>query len=559
LPDTLYYNNDKQNFSNIILRNKVNGSYEYQLDSSSSLKITADGGDDHKITNLNDSSDARASDNSLVNQAFRKTSSVGDNYSVNSNIIFRKKFKKKGRTLSFNFKENYADNTSTGYLYSDNKYYLGGIINKDSLTDEYKTIRNENTLLDGKLTYSEPINKISSLVFNYGLVVNNSLSEVNSFNKNADGKYLALDSSFSSDYKFNILTNGAGAAYSLFKKKLKLNIGTNIAYTNFTQTNMNTDSVSTRNFINWYPSASMTYQFSQQRRLFIRYNGNTQQPTIQQLQPLLTNNDPLNITIGNPLLKPSFQNNLSFNFSDYKILSDRSIWMGADYSFPQNNISTDSYIDSFGRNVTQYVNLNGNHTLNGYIYYGIKIKKPDVRINFNANVNESRYVSIVNNENNVTNSGDYTFGVNFNKEKQKKYSLNLNLSATYTTSTSSIQSGIVTKYWQYDIDPNGDVYLPKKFQIHSDCDFNLRPASTAFPSTNVILWNAWIGKKFLKNDVLLVKIIANDLLDNNIGFSRSVNSNFITQNTYSTIRRYFLLGVTWNFNKAGTKAPSQDN
>ncbi len=64
-----------------------------------------------------------------------------------------------------------------------------------------------------------------------------------------------------------------------------------------------------------------------------------------------------------------------------------------------------------------------------------------------------------------------------------------------------------------------------------------------------------LAKHFLKKDALLVKIIGHDLLDQNIGFDRTVNSNFISENTYSTIKRYFLLSVVWNFNKAGTKAP----
>jgi len=96
--------------------------------------------------------------------------------------------------------------------------------------------------------------------------------------------------------------------------------------------------------------------------------------------------------------------------------------------------------------------------------------------------------------------------------------------------------------------------------VHSDCDFSLRQKTPVFTTNNnVIRWNAWFGKKFLKNDALLIKVIGNDLLDQNIGFSRSVNSNFISQNTYSTIRRYLMLSVVWNFTKAGTKMPGQND
>ena len=145
------------------------------------------------------------------------------------------------------------------------------------------------------------------------------------------------------------------------------------------------------------------------------------------------------------------------------------------------------------------------------------------------------------------------------KEKKIRNSIYSN-SATYTNSQSSIQESIQTKYWTFDINPNFDIFLPLKFQVHSDLDFNTSGKKTPVfnTNTNVARWNAWIGKKFMKNDALLIKIIGNDLLDQNIGFNRSVNSNFITQNTYSTIRRFFLLGITWNFTKAGVKMPGQD-
>ncbi|HMH33634.1 MAG TPA: carboxypeptidase-like regulatory domain-containing protein, partial [Puia sp.] len=44
LPDTLYFNNERKTFSNQILRNRLSGIYEMQFDSTSSIKINADGG-----------------------------------------------------------------------------------------------------------------------------------------------------------------------------------------------------------------------------------------------------------------------------------------------------------------------------------------------------------------------------------------------------------------------------------------------------------------------------------------------------------------------------------
>ncbi len=556
LPDTLYFNNDKQIFANKILRNRANVSYEYQLDSMSSIKISADGGDDHKITNLLDSSESRASDSSLVNNAFRRTSAIGDNRTVNSNIIFRKKFKKKGRTLSFNLRENYSNNTSTGYLYSANNFYLKNILTQDTITDQYKTNSSESILFNAKLAYTEPLSKVSSLVINYGVIINNSNASVKSYNKGADGKYSALDSLYSSDYLFNILTNKGGAAYSLYQKKFKMNFGTDVGYSSYTQQNEIDDSSLSRKFVNWYPYANASYQFSQERSFWFNYYGATVQPTIQELQPVLTNIDPLNLTLGNTALKPAFQNNLSLSFRDYKVLKQRGIYIGINYGFTENFIGNKSYVDSFGRTINQYINVNGDHSYGLHLNYDYKIKKYDLNSWLFSDINSYRNVSVVNNLLNITQSADYTVGFGFEKDKEKKYSFNFNPSITYTTSNSSIQQSLQIHYFAFDTDPSLLLYLPHKFQIRTDCDFNLKQKTPAFNNnTNVILWNAWIGRTFLRNDKLLVKVVGNDLLDQNIGFNRTVNSNFISQNTYSTIRRYFLLSVSWNFNKAGTKAP----
>ena len=558
LPDTFYYNNQKQSFNNKILRNRASGIYEFQFDSTSSLKINADGGIDHKITNSDYYSEALASDSSLVNQSNRTVSTDGMANSLNSNILWRKKLKKKGRTISFNFRENYTSNNSTGYLYADNDFYSNGILTQNQIVDQYKEFDNKNLLLNAKITYSEPLSPVSALVGNYGVYLDNSSSDRNSYNKAGDGKYNELDSLYSNDYQFNIFTQQGGLSYILSKKKLKFNAGTNVGFTDFKQTDVHENVATNRDFVNWYPQATMTYSIAQQTRIGFRYNGNTTQPTIKQIQPILNNEDPLNIYIGNPNLKPQFTNNFRIFFNDYKVLKERGIYMNVSGNFTQDAISSRDYIDSLGRKVYQSINVDGNHSFSGFFGYWFKWKKPGINIDLNPSFSNNKYVSIVNNVLNSTLSNNFTFGVNLNKWKEKKYGIGFSSSATYTESTSSIEENIRTSYWTFNMHPDVDFFLPLKFQVHSDCDFSFRQKTSVFDvNTNVILWNAWAGKKFLKGDALLLKVSANDILNQNIGFNRTVNSNYISQNTYSTIQRYFMLSVVWNFTKSGTPMPQE--
>jgi hypothetical protein len=560
LPDTFYYNNQRQSFKNQILRHSFNGSYEFKFDSTSTLKIQADGGTDHKTTNSIYHSEALASDSSMVNANDRSTSTLGNTQTANSNLLWRKKLPKKGRTISLNLRENYTKTSSSGYLNSNTQLFSDGLASTDSVIDQYKNYHTDNILLDGKATYTEPLSKASFLIANYGMTVNNSHSDRSSFNKSQGGKYNSLDSLYSNDYQYNILTQRGGIAYNLVKKKLRFNIGSDIGSTDYDQRDLHTDTAASRHFINWYPQSSVTYSFTSQQRLNFSYNGSTIQPTLTQLQPILTNEDPLNITVGNPGLKPQFSNRFTLFYNDYKVLSERGIWGYANFGFTQNAISNSVNVDTSGRRVSQYVNVDGNSYLSAQLAYNRKIKPWNTYVGISGNVNQNRNVSVVNQLQNTTNSGSYRIGLNINKSKDKKYEFGLNPSATYTLSKSTINTGVTTHYWTYSINSEMDVFLPLKFQIHGDADINLRQKTSVFDNNNnVVLLNAWIGKKLMKKDALLLKASVNDLLNQNTGFNRTVNSNFISQNTYATIRRYFMFSIVWNFTKAGAPAPPNGN
>ena len=559
LPDTLYYNNQRQSFRNQIIRHSFGGAYEYKFDSTSSLKIMADGGTDHKTTNNIFHSEALASDSSLVNQNDRTTSTSGDNHVVNSNLLWRKKLAKKGRTISLNLRENYTDNTSSGFLNSDTRLYTEGALFKDSLIDQYKNYHTQTMLFDSRITYTEPLSRVSFLSASYGISSNNSHSDRNSFNKTTGGKYSELDSLYSNDYRYNVFSQKAGMSYSLVKKKLRLTAGSDVGLTNFSQDDLHADTSLKRHFVNWFPNVSATYLFNNMRRLNFFYWGSTIQPQVQQIQPILTNEDPLNITIGNPGLKPSFVNRLQLYFNDYKVLTDRGIWINASYSFTQNAIGNSVFVDSVGKRVSQFVNVSGNHSLSFYGGYSFKWHKPNINFDFFGNLNNNTNVSVVNNLANSTNSQNYTFGNGIWTSKEKKYEFSTRFSATYTQSQSTINTSVTTHYWTYSINPSADVFLPFKFQVHADADISLRQKTSVFDNNNnVVLLNAWLGRKFLKKDALLLKASGNDLLNQNVGFNRTVNSNFISQNTYSTIKRYFMLSLVWNFTKPGTPAPARN-
>jgi len=548
--DSVNYNNSYQQFKNTLLRNGSNAAYEVYLDSFSSIKVAVNGGVDHKLTTIEDSS-VGITNSMLVNKSARNLSGVINKSAFSGIVAFKKRFKKAGRTIVLNIGHSYSANRSNGYLYNIIDTFNNNILAGQKKTDQYKRNTMLSALINARVTYTEPLSATSTIAFNYGISTNNNNAKKSSFNKNSDGKYAVLDSLYSNYYQLNVITNKAGIAYSFARKKINFDIGSDLGYASFKQTNLLEDTSAKRTFLNWYPYANLTFVLAQRRRLYISYTGNTTQPAIQQLQPIATNDDPLNVIIGNANLSPEFDNEVNVKFTDYKVLTERSFFCVLTYRFIDNAITNKTIFDAYGKQVNQFINLNGNHSFFGNFNYGIKLKKWDGYFNIGANIGNVKAANIVNNLVNITRSNNFTGGISFNKDKQDKYSLALQLVTTYTTSASTIQENLKTRFWTYKAVAEGDIYLPYKFQLHGDIDYTIRQKIPGFVSNkNIFLLNGRFEKKILKDNALSIGISGNDILNQNLGFSRTVTSNFIAQSTNSTIGRNFMLSVLWNFNKA---------
>ncbi len=88
-------------------------------------------------------------------------------------------------------------------------------------------------------------------------------------------------------------------------------------------------------------------------------------------------------------------------------------------------------------------------------------------------------------------------------------------------------------------------------ELSSNLNADLRQRIQAFASNvNLVVWNAGISKKLFKKDAGKIGLYANDILNDNKGFTRTINSTFISDDRYEKISRYFLVKFEWSFNKA---------
>lgn len=553
LPDSAYYTNQSRRNFTTGDRHRIDGMYEWKYDSLSSLKVTANASYADTRSTADYTSESKGQSGAMLNNSTRRNTNDGTTRSINANAIWRKKFAKKGRSMSIDFNESFRSQETNGFLRSVNNFFSSDTLASSTTIDQRKKLNSEQLQLTGKISYTEPLSKVMFLEFNYGLTVNNNSSENLSFNKDNTDDYMALDSLFSSHYDYDVLTHTGGSNLRFVYKSVNFSFGGSVANAQFRQKDLLYDTAYDRNYTNFFPRANFNWKIGKQSSFSLTYNGSTRQPSLDQIQPIRQNTDPLNISIGNPDLKQEFNNNFNLRYNDYKVFSGVYTYAGVGFNFTDNDISRTETVNEFGARVYRYINIDGNY--NGWAYggYGFKFKKLNLRMDFNGNINTNHINNFVNGLANTSNNNSYSIGIGLNYDKENKWNFYYRPSVSFNDNRSTINT-ISTNFWSVQNELNGSVQLPWKFEVGTDIDWNVRQKTVVFDNNNnVFLWNAYVSRKFLKGDKMVVRLYVNDILNQNLGFNRYGENNYISQNTYNTIRRYGMLSLTWNFSKSPTQ------
>ncbi|WP_018629673.1 TonB-dependent receptor [Niabella aurantiaca] len=554
LPTGLILSNADNHFENSSSNHKANAKYIHKFDTTSTVTIYSDGTLYNSENNRQSTSKSSKGDGSLLNDNRSSSSGKYDYNSYNLNLSWEKKLKKYGRTISFYLDNNIFDDASTGENSSESRFYSDAQTPDSSALLHLKREMNDKSRSSNfRSIYTEPLSKKWSLILNYTLYNNEVTDDKRSYNLAKNPEARTADTAFSSVINTSIWTNEGGAALNYHFKKITLNIGNKLKKVNFNINDLFTQRELTKNYLNWNPNASLQYNITQFKSLRISYTGNSDNPERTQLMPYNYNNSQLVTWLSNPDLKNSFSNKFSGNYYASKGLA--MVYWGANGSF---NITSDpitisSAVDkTTGAYTYRYDNMAGYNNLNynGYMYYGRMIKKWEVRAGLYGGINGGKSFSQIDQTINELNYNTYTLSLGAGKEKPEKHSFYLNATGGYTRNTSSLQPEQTNNYFFYTLNPAADIYFLKKFQLHTDLNYFWQQKTRAFSDNfNRAIWNAWIGRHFLKNDQLTIKISCNDILNENNGYTRTASNTLFSENRYTTIRRFFMLGATWSFTK----------
>ena len=553
LPDSSWLSRSNNNSYNSNSKHALNLTMEFNLDSANSLKWTTRVNKKNTINRSLSYSEMLTEGLDSINNSQRNQHSTGDNNSFNSTLLWKHKFKKLSRTLSVNTDFNSSSSTNDGYLYSLNRYYTNGIRNRTDTVDQEQIRDNDTKGINTKISYTEPLAKDFYMELSHSIAWNSSSSDRITYKKANNGKYEDEVDSLSNSFVFDRLVNTPGLNFRMNKKKYSYSFGASAGFSQFKQKNKTLNTATSYNFVNFFPQAMFNYKFKPNTGFRINYNGSTQAPSLEQLQPVAVNTDPLNIYMGNPLLKQSFRHSFGTSFNFFNVLKEKGMWTSINFSMTDNAFVQSSNIDASGRRTYQTVNSDGQYNFNLYSDYSFKVKK--VRLGAGPTANIYRSVDYINGIKNFTTTKSAGLRLNASMQKENKFDFDFGPEFTLNDSRGSINTAANAKYWQLELWGSGRLHLPKKFELHTDINSELRQKDKRFAqNNNFTRWNMDLTKRFFKGNDLEVKFGVYDILNQNRGFDRRFNSYSFTESYYTTLRRFWLLTLTWNISKNGKPA-----
>ena len=138
------------------------------------------------------------------------------------------------------------------------------------------------------------------------------------------------------------------------------------------------------NVFRFLPRLNLRHELGQSHNFNVRYSTSVNEPSIQQLQPVPDNSDPINIFAGNPDLIPEYNHTLRLNYVNFDQFSFRSFFAFVNARYTRNNITNQTIIDENFTQFTQPVNVDYDFNISGNLNFSTPLKLFRTRLNIGS-------------------------------------------------------------------------------------------------------------------------------------------------------------------------------
>lgn len=532
-----------------------------------------------------------------VDAVINRQKSVSLSNSKNNNIRgmlqLNRKLNNKGRNVTLRMDAKYTDKDSKSISLQNAHLYL--VQNEAGLDSTYQTNRynltpSKDYSYSAQATYSEPLWKATFLQFSYKFTYSYSKSDRSTYDFSkysfdginpeygAWGNYLGRLDGELGDYRDDKLsryseyrnyTHDIQVMMRFIRQKYNLNFGVMIQpqRSKFIQDYQGKYVDTVRTVTNISPTLDFRYRFSKMSNLRVNYRGTTSQPSISQLLNIVDDSDPLNVSMGNPGLKPSFTQNFRLFYNNFVQNHNKGVMTYINFSTTSNSISNKvTYDASTGGRITKPENINGNWNVQGAFMFNCSIDSAGVwNINTDTHLGYNHYVSYLSLDKSQDSQKNTTQNTTWNERLSLSYRndwLELSLDGTlaYNHAKNKLQPNSNLDTWQFSYGPSMTLTAPWGTSLNTSLSCSSRRGySDASMNTDEFVWNAQLSQGFLKGKPLTVMLQFYDLLHQQSTFSRAISSVSRTDTEYNAINSYAMLHVVYRMNLFGGKDARKEN
>ena len=531
---------------------RFNAAIDHKIDSFHSVRITPQLSlQKEEIRSLTEFNTYTADDLPL-NNGSTKLNSNTDRLAFNNNVLFRKRFRKKGRTLSSTVIFGYHEGNTNSELLTENQYYTAGLPARDSVFNQRNKASALSNMFNGSLTYTEQLGKrtLMELTSYYNSSKGSNVRETMDYNLQS-GKFDILNPALTNAFSTNQDAKGGTLRFRSNFKKINAGIATSIQKSSLLSENRSTGNIIEKTFTDILPAANLRWTINAKTNFKINYITNTQMPSATQLQPVADVSDPMNIFKGNPDLKRSYIHSLTANLFNINLPRGRNLFMMAAITKTNNAIVQSDVIDAAGRRITTPVNANGVMNAFANINTGWSVRRLKSNITLGIGINHNESLAYINGLKNELTNQAISPSLNWNFTLENKLLVYASARWNITKASYSLNPSLNNTFLQQAYTLEMTNYFPSNINLTNNMTYTVNSGRAAGYNTKIPYWTASVSKSFLKNKRGEVKLTALDILNQNEGINRTATQQFVEDTRYNVLRRYFMLSFLYILNKSG--------
>ena len=511
----------------------------------------------------NDSSMMLSGHRDYVTQSQNKALSNGTSWEFGAQLIYSHSFRNRpGRSFSIFGQLRTSNVREKEDSWSFNKFFLLGT---DSLYDQYADNHTWSNTFSARATWTEPLGNAKkghflTLAYRFQYRWNNADRLTYDLPAYSDyDPYLPhlvtdsmLNPELSSQFRNNYMNQDIRVGYKYVNSKTNLEVGVSaVPQMSKSIDLINSDKNMERTTWNVAPFMRYRYKMTTSRSLNIDYRGQSNQPSMSQLQPVIDMSNPLNIIQGNPGLNPSFTHNVRIRFQDFNQKEQRSVMAMLNTSVVQNSIvSSTTYNGDTGGQTTTYRNVNGAWNASGGVMFSMPFRNKAWTTSLFSMLNYNHAVGF----NNGTRNTSSSFNVNLapglafrpdhvQLELRPRYGFQTVANTRATSNNRTVHN--------YGGRFDGTFYTDFGLTVSTDLEYTATSGYAAGYDSRSWMWNAEVSYSFLRGRNASVSVRAYDILNQKSNIRRNITANYIDDTAYNSLTRYVMVSFTYKFNTFG--------